>query len=94
MQYRTLGRTGLQVSQIGYGTWGMGSWSGTDDQEALRALQKAIDPGMRTVHNIERNCTLANEVSLPEETLHILQQHRWLRSRRQLLRYYLHIYNF
>ena len=45
MQYRKFGRTGWQVSDIGYGMWGMGSWSGSDDQESLRALQRAVDLG-------------------------------------------------
>ena len=38
MRYRTFGRTGWQVSEIGYGMWGMGGWTGSDDEESLRAL--------------------------------------------------------
>lgn len=45
MQYRTFGRTGWQVSDIGYGMWGMGGWSGSDDEESLRSLQRAVDLG-------------------------------------------------
>lgn len=45
MQYRTFGRTGWQTSEIGYGMWGMGSWSGSDDAESLRSLQHALDNG-------------------------------------------------
>lgn len=45
MKYRRFGRTGWQVSEIGYGMWGMGSWSGSDDQESLRSLQMAVDLG-------------------------------------------------
>jgi aryl-alcohol dehydrogenase-like predicted oxidoreductase len=45
MNYRTFGRTGWNVSEIGYGMWGMGSWSGSDDEESLQALQHAIDLG-------------------------------------------------
>jgi aryl-alcohol dehydrogenase-like predicted oxidoreductase len=33
------------VSEIGYGMWGMGSWSGSDDEESLRSLQRAVDLG-------------------------------------------------
>jgi aryl-alcohol dehydrogenase-like predicted oxidoreductase len=33
------------VSEIGYGMWGMGSWSNSDDQESLRSLQTAVDLG-------------------------------------------------
>jgi len=45
MKYRTFGRTGWQVSHIGYGMWGMGSWSGSNDEESLAALQRAVDLG-------------------------------------------------
>jgi aryl-alcohol dehydrogenase-like predicted oxidoreductase len=45
MKYRPFGRTGWQVSEIGYGMWGMGSWSESDDQESLRSLQAAVDAG-------------------------------------------------
>jgi aryl-alcohol dehydrogenase-like predicted oxidoreductase len=45
MRYRTFGRTGWQVSEIGYGMWGMGGWTGSDDAESLVSLQRAIDLG-------------------------------------------------
>jgi aryl-alcohol dehydrogenase-like predicted oxidoreductase len=45
---RRLGRTGLEVSEVGYGSWGLGGkqWLGGDDEEALRALSRAIDLGV------------------------------------------------
>jgi aryl-alcohol dehydrogenase-like predicted oxidoreductase len=45
MKYRRFGRTGWMVSEIGYGMWGMGSWSGSDDEESLRALEHAVTLG-------------------------------------------------
>jgi aryl-alcohol dehydrogenase-like predicted oxidoreductase len=45
MQHRTFGRTGWEVSDIGYGMWGMGGWTGSDDDESLAALQRAADLG-------------------------------------------------
>lgn len=45
MQYRTFGRTGWQVSEVGYGMWGMGGWSGSDDEQSMHALQMAVDLG-------------------------------------------------
>jgi aryl-alcohol dehydrogenase-like predicted oxidoreductase len=45
MRYRTFGRTGWQVSEIGYGMWGMAGWTGSDDAESLRALDRAIALG-------------------------------------------------
>ena len=48
MRYRTLGRTGLEVSELGFGAWGIGgtTWIGADDDESLRALRLAIDRGV------------------------------------------------
>lgn len=45
MKHRPFGRTGWQVSEIGYGMWGMGSWSNSEDEESLRSLQSAADLG-------------------------------------------------
>ncbi len=45
MNYRRFGRTGWQISEVGYGMWGMGSWSGSEDSESLQALQLAADLG-------------------------------------------------
>lgn len=45
MKYRTLGRTGFEVSDIGYGLWGMSGWSGSDDRQSLASLQLAVDSG-------------------------------------------------
>jgi aryl-alcohol dehydrogenase-like predicted oxidoreductase len=42
MRYRRFGRLGWQVSEIGYGMWGMGGWTGSDDDESLGALDRAI----------------------------------------------------
>jgi aryl-alcohol dehydrogenase-like predicted oxidoreductase len=45
MRYRRFGRTGWQVSEIGYGMWGMGGWTGSDDQESRQALDRALALG-------------------------------------------------
>ncbi len=46
MQYRELGRTGVKISEIGYGAWGIGGgWGATDDAEANRALHRFLDLG-------------------------------------------------
>jgi aryl-alcohol dehydrogenase-like predicted oxidoreductase len=51
MRYRRLGRTGLEVSEIGYGAWGIGGaqWGGADDDESIQALHRAIDLGLNFV---------------------------------------------
>jgi aryl-alcohol dehydrogenase-like predicted oxidoreductase len=45
MKYRRFGRTGWMVSEIGYGMWGMAGWTGSDEEESKRALQRAVDLG-------------------------------------------------
>jgi aryl-alcohol dehydrogenase-like predicted oxidoreductase len=45
MRYRRFGRTGWRVGDVGYGMWGMGSWTGSDDAESMAALQLAADLG-------------------------------------------------
>lgn len=45
MNYRTFGRTGWQVSEIGYGMWGLAGWTGSDKAEVLRALQRSVELG-------------------------------------------------
>jgi aryl-alcohol dehydrogenase-like predicted oxidoreductase len=45
MQYRALGRTGFEVSDIAHGLWGMSGWSGSNDEQSLQALQLAVDLG-------------------------------------------------
>jgi aryl-alcohol dehydrogenase-like predicted oxidoreductase len=56
MQYRTLGRTGLQVSEVGFGAWAIGGpsrlgeleigWGEVDDAMSLRAIEAAYDAGV------------------------------------------------
>lgn len=46
MQYRTFGRTGWRVGEVGYGMWGMGGdWKGSEDREALQSLHRAVELG-------------------------------------------------
>ena len=53
MKYRELGRTGIQVSEIGFGAWGIGgatpgatSYGTTDDRISLAALHEALAQGV------------------------------------------------
>ena len=45
MQYRTFGRTGWQVSEVGYGMWGMAGWTGSESEEVNRALDRSVELG-------------------------------------------------
>ena len=51
MRYREFGKTGIKVSEIGYGAWGIGKamWQGATDDESLKALNKAIDLGLNFI---------------------------------------------
>lgn len=48
MKYRELGKTGIRVSEIGFGTWGIGgnSYGEVDDAESIRSLQVAFENGI------------------------------------------------
>ena len=51
MEYRALGRTGWNVSAIGFGAWAIGgdAWGATDDHDSLAALHRALDLGVNLV---------------------------------------------
>lgn len=45
MRYRKLGKTNWSVSEIGYGMWGMGGWTGSNDEESFNSLMLAVSLG-------------------------------------------------
>jgi len=45
MKYRKLGRTGLEVSEVAHGLWGMSGWSGSEDDKSRQAIQLAMELG-------------------------------------------------
>lgn len=51
MKYRPFGKTGINVSEIGYGAWGIGGamWQGAKDDESMKALHKAVDLGVNFI---------------------------------------------
>lgn len=51
MNYKVLGKSGLSISEVGFGAWGIGksSWVGAEDDESLRALHLAIDHGLNFI---------------------------------------------
>lgn len=46
MKYRRFGRTNWQVSEIGYGMWGMAGWKESDDLESNHSLDLAVEHGV------------------------------------------------
>lgn len=51
MKYRALGRTGLQVSEIGFGAWAIGEswWGKQPENESIDALHRALDLGVNII---------------------------------------------
>jgi aryl-alcohol dehydrogenase-like predicted oxidoreductase len=51
VRYRKLGKTGIEVSEIGYGAWGVGGkqWLGGDDISSLTAMRRAIELGLNFI---------------------------------------------
>ncbi|MGB5205341.1 MAG: aldo/keto reductase, partial [Eudoraea sp.] len=46
MNYRLFGRTGWKVSEIGYGMWGIGGWTESDDILSAKSLDLAVEHGV------------------------------------------------
>ena len=51
MRYRPFGRTGLQVSVLGFGCWPMAGdrYGAIEDDEAVKAIHRALDAGVNCV---------------------------------------------
>lgn len=51
MHYRKLGPTEAEISELGYGAWGIGGnqWQGGEDDESIRALRRAFELGLNFV---------------------------------------------
>src|SRR3954471_12325834 len=50
MNYRPLGRTGFNVSEISFGGWAIGgSWGEVSDDDSMKALHRAIDRGVNFI---------------------------------------------
>lgn len=48
MKYRTFGRTGVKISQVGLGTWQLGGfdWGNISDDDALAIMRRSVDLGV------------------------------------------------
>ena len=51
MRYRTLGKTGFEISEIGYGSWGTGGdwWKDARDEDSLASMNVACDLGVNYI---------------------------------------------
>jgi aryl-alcohol dehydrogenase-like predicted oxidoreductase len=46
MEYRPFGRLGWNVSEVGYGMWGLAGWTGSDDTETMVSLVRSVELGV------------------------------------------------
>lgn len=51
MEYRKLGKSDLEISVLAFGAWAIGGWlwGGADSEDAVKAIETAIDNGMTTI---------------------------------------------
>ncbi|MCL6602021.1 MAG: aldo/keto reductase [Paenibacillus sp.] len=78
MNYRQLGNTELSISEVSFGTWGIGGdWGGSSDTDALKGLEKAIDSGVNFFDTADvygsghAERLLAKATKGKEDTVHI-----------------------
>jgi aryl-alcohol dehydrogenase-like predicted oxidoreductase len=81
---RPLGKTGLPVSEIGYGAWGIGGsgWIGAQEDESVRALHRAIELGVNFIDTARgyRNAAVGDGRGLSAGQRAIVARHRWERN--------------
>ena len=53
MDYRPLGRTGMQVSPLCLGAMMFGAWGNTDHEDSVRIIHRALDAGINFVDTSE-----------------------------------------
>ncbi|BDP44000.1 oxidoreductase (plasmid) [Deinococcus aetherius] len=51
MHYRELGKTGIRVSEVGFGAWAIGgdAWGPVEDQASTRAMERALELGVNFI---------------------------------------------
>ncbi len=51
MEFSKIGKTGIEISRIGLGTWAIGGWmwGGTDERESINTIRSAFDHGINLI---------------------------------------------
>ena len=51
MEYRKLGKNGIEISTVTFGAWAIGGWlwGGTDQKAAVSAIRRAFELGITTI---------------------------------------------
>lgn len=81
MKYRTFGRLGWQVSEIGYGMWGLAGWKGGDAEEIRRSLHLAVENGCNFFDTALAYGEGKSETLLGELVRHYPQKKLWTASK-------------
>ncbi len=94
MRFRAFGRTGWQISEIGFGAWQLGGdWSKVDDNASIDTLAEAamryvlsapelstLIPGMQNRNQVDMNVAYCDGAAFPEVLKNQLPQHMWIRN--------------
>src|SRR5215475_3234413 len=65
MEYRAFGKTGIQISALGFGCWEIGGGYGSiEEAEFIKAVNRALDLGVNCFDTAEAYCFGASEKSL------------------------------
>lgn len=79
MNYRALGRTGWNVSEVSFGAWAIGgSWGQVDDEVSLKALHRAVDRGINFIDTADvygdgrsERLVARLKAERPRDTIHV-----------------------
>ena len=85
MQFRPLGRTGLNLSSLSFGASSLGQeFRQVDLQEAIRSVRVALDLGMNVIHGSDSTARAGAEIALffEDHEIHDYQRtvERWIRE--------------
>ena len=73
MKYRKFGTQGWDISEVGYGMWGMGGdWAGSDDKQSLESLQKAVELEPQNIRYAYVYAVALDSTGKPEHAIEIL----------------------
>ena len=82
MEYRELGRTGLRVSVVGYGTAPLGDMFGANDEDAaLQSAYRALDAGINFFDSSRSTARAGREATGQSAAWTPPRDHRWHQSR-------------
>ena len=66
MHYRELGTSGIEVSEVGFGAWVVGTdwWGDRSDEDSIEMLHHAIEQGIGRIHSLDTPIPSAHHLHL------------------------------